>query len=87
MSLSAVDSFEKFSRLGFKVNSSYSLNKLLEIITSQEFKDQHSCHPSGQTIVDQLNQELHENIEFFVGVVGTGDTGLIQYHSTPASPV
>lgn len=79
MSLSAIDTFEKFSRLGFKVNNCYSIHKLLEVITSQEFKNEHSFDSSSQTIIDQLNRELRENVMSFVGVVGIDNAGLMQY--------
>jgi len=71
MSLSAIDTFEKFGRLGFKVNNSYPISQVLEIINSREFKGRHSCHFPDQTIINQLNEELIFNIDLFVGVVGT----------------
>ena len=55
MTLSTVKSLEDFNRLGFHVNNEYLIDEVLEIVVSEDFKNQHSCSFPKEAEITEFN--------------------------------
>ena len=73
MSLSKARSLRQFGRLGIKVNNSYSVDQVLDIVISEDFRSKHSCPSPSETGIDKLKKDLEYQAThcFGVGKVST----------------
>jgi len=73
MSLSKARSLRQFSRLGIEVNNSYSVDQVLDIVISEDFKSKHSCPSPSEAGINKLKKDLDYQAtrSFGVGKVST----------------
>jgi len=71
MTLSTVKSLDDFNRLGLHVNNGYSIDKVLEIVVSEDFKSQHSCSFPKEAEITEFNQILQWHYGHVFGTVST----------------
>ena len=79
MSLSAVTSLEDFNCLGFQVNNGYLIDEVLEIVVSEDFKNQHSCSFPSEAEITEFNWILQWHYAHVFGT--TVSTLKCRFHS------
>jgi len=71
MTLSTVKSLEDFNCLGLYVNNRYSIDEVLEIVVSKDFKNQHSYSFPKEAKITEFNQILRWHYGYVFGTVST----------------
>ena len=77
MTLSTVKSLNDFNRLGFHFNNGYSIDEVLEIVVSEDFKNQHSCSFPKEAEITEFDRILHWHYTHVFGTVSTLNAGFM----------